>query len=153
VNPVTGAELAPPASPPLANPINGHERTIAQVDDLQYACIYERPTFKACNASTPDCECKAADSDTNPLCQAPDGTYTNIQRWSKGLPGLRELDVVRGLGKQGVAASICAEVVHDAKQPTFGYRPAVDSVLRSLRPIMQPSDTDSTGGGGSGGSP
>lgn len=142
VSPVTGAELAPPGSPPLANPINGHERTIAQADDLQYACIYERPTFKACNSSTPDCECKVTDIDTNPLCQAPDGSYTNIQRWSKGLPGLRELAVVRGLGRQGVAASVCADVVQDPQQPTFGYKPAADAVLRSLRLLVRPIDDE-----------
>lgn len=139
-NPVTGAALAPPSSPPLANPINGHERTIAGADDLQYACIFKRPTVKACNASTPDCECKESDFQTNPLCQAGDGSYTNIQRYSKGLPGTRELMLVRDLGQQGVAASICAEAVEDGQQPTFGYKPAVDAVLRSLRPLMVPAE-------------
>lgn len=149
VSPVTGAALAPPASPPFANPVNGHERTIAQADDLQYACIFKRPNVKACNDSTPDCECKSSDFDTNPLCQAPDGAYTNIQRWSKGLPGARELGVVRGLGAQGIAASICADVVQDPQQPTFGYKPAVDAVLRALRPLVEPSDDEAGAGGGS----
>jgi hypothetical protein len=148
-NPVTGVALAPPGSPPLSNPINGHERAIPQSDDLQYACIYKRPTFKACNAGTPECECKTTDLDTNPLCQAPDGSYTNIQRYSKGLPGVRELTLVRDLGRQGVAASICAEVVEDAQQPTFGYKPAVDAVLRSLRLVVEPSEVEEAPGGGS----
>jgi hypothetical protein len=146
VQPIIGAELAPPTALPLANPINGHERVISANDDLQYACIFERPTFKACNSSTPDCECKSTDLDTNPLCQAPDGTYTNIQRWSKGLPGVRELTLVRDLGKQGVAASICADVVKDAQQPTFGYKPAADALLRSLRPLVEPSPQEASPG-------
>ena len=149
VNPVTGAELAPPDAPPLANPINGHERTIPSADDLQYACIFERPTFKACNSSTPDCECKMSDLQTNPLCQAPDGSYTNIQRWSKGLPGTRELTLVRDLGAQGIAASVCASVVKEPQKVTFGYKPAMDAVLRSLRPLVQPIDEEESPGGGS----
>ncbi|MBK8253274.1 MAG: hypothetical protein IPK82_11485 [Polyangiaceae bacterium] len=144
-NPATGAALAPPGSPPLANAINGHERDIKSADDLQYACIFKRPTFKACNNSTPDCECKNADFDTNPLCQGPDGSYTNIQRYSKGLPGVRELRVVRDLGSQGVAGSVCAEVVVEATQPTFGYKPAVDAMLRELRLRMVPAPTTDEG--------
>ncbi|MFO0592972.1 MAG: hypothetical protein U0441_35855 [Polyangiaceae bacterium] len=132
-NPVTGAPLAPPESSPGTNPINGHERTIPFSDDLQYACIYPRPTYKACNAQTPDCECKAPDNVTNPMCQSPDGSYTNIQRYAKGLPGHRQLTVVRDLGQRGVAASICAAATTDETQATFAYRPAVDSLLRALR--------------------
>ena len=138
-NPVTGAALAPPSSPPGANPINGHERTIADSDDLQYACIYVRPTFKACNPQTPDCECKQPD--TNPLCQAPDGSYTNIQRYTKGLPGVRQLTVVRDLADQGVAASVCAASPTDATASTYAYRPAVDAVLRSLRTRLADDET------------
>ncbi|MEZ4297302.1 MAG: hypothetical protein R3B70_20225 [Polyangiaceae bacterium] len=143
-NPVTGAELAPPDSPQLANPINGHERAINGGDDLQYACVFRRPTFKACNNSTPDCECKTTDQQSNPLCQAPDGSYSNIQRFSKGLPGVRELTLVRDLGSQGVAASVCAEVVQDANQPTFGYKPAADALLRELRSRMIQPEPDET---------
>jgi len=139
-NPVTGEPLDPPDAPPLANPINGHERNIPLFDDLQYACIYDRPTFKACNASTPDCECKVPDFDTNPMCQGPDGSYTNIQRYSKGLPGTRQLAVLRDIGSQAIVASICAEVAQPADQPTFGYKPAVDAVLRSLRPRLDQSE-------------
>jgi hypothetical protein len=136
-NPVVGVDLMPPKSPPLANPINGHERDIKDADDLQYACIYARPTFKACNDTTPDCECKASNSDTNPLCQDPDGEYSNIQRYSKALPGVRQLRVVRDLGTQGVVGSICAAVPQDDTKTTFGYKPAIDAVLRSLRARLE----------------
>lgn len=132
-NPVTGAALQPPDAPPGANPINGHERIIPFSDDLQYACIYPRPTFKACNATTPDCECKVPDFDTNPMCQGPDGAFTNLQRYAKGLPGIRQLSVIRDLGPQGVATSICAAASTDDTQPIFAYRPAMDAVLRALR--------------------
>ena len=78
--------------------------------------------------------------DTNPLCQSPDGTYTNVQRFSKGLPGTRQISVLRDLGAQGVLASICAQTALDAEQPTFGYKPAVDAVLRALRPRLADGD-------------
>jgi hypothetical protein len=132
-SPITGEALQPPDAAPGANAINGHERIIPDSDDLQYACIYARPTFKACNATTPDCECKVPDFDTNPMCQASNGAYTNIQRFAKGLPGARQLSVIRGLGPQGVPASICAATATDDTQPIFAYRPAMDAVLRALR--------------------
>jgi hypothetical protein len=136
VHPITGEEVQPPDAPALANAINGHERDIPLADDLQYACIYPRPIFKACNETTPDCECKVSDFDTNPLCQAPDGSYTNVQRFAKSLPSVRQLLVMRDLGAQAVPASICAPDVDDPAQPTFGYRPAIDAVLRALRPRL-----------------
>lgn len=136
-NPVTGDALQPPGSPTLANPINGHERILVKTDDLQYACIYARPTFKACNEGTPDCECKSTDFDGNPLCQGPDGTYTNVQRFSKGLPGARQLAVIRDLDTQGAVGSVCAAVPIDESQGTFAYKPAVDAMLRSLRPRVE----------------
>lgn len=140
LSPVVGAELAPPDAEPFANPANSHERIIPLADDLQYACVYPRPSLKACNDTTPDCECKATDFDTNPLCQAPDGSFTNIQRLSKGLPGIRPLRVLRDLGSQGITTSICAASVTDVTQPNFGYKPAIDAVLRSLRTRLTPAE-------------
>ena len=140
VHPITGEELQPPGAPPLANSINGHERAIAAGDDLQYACIYPRPVFKACNPSTLDCECKAPALDGNPICQASDGSYTNVQRFAKGLPGVRQLLVMRDLGSQAVPASLCAPIVKDPSQPAFGYKPAVDALLRALRPRLPPPE-------------
>ena len=55
MNPPTGEALAAPSSPLLANPINGHERDIAQGDDLQFACIYPLATPVAC--VTDNCNC------------------------------------------------------------------------------------------------
>jgi hypothetical protein len=131
-NPVTGAALAPPDSPlALANEINGHERIVAGQDDLQYACIFPRPTPIDCAAA--DCECAGDNLSTNPICQGPDGTYSTLQRYARALPATRELRVLQGLGARAVVASICAPVVTGASQALFGYKPAVDAVLRSLR--------------------
>lgn len=134
VNPPTGAPLAPPASPPLANPINGHERAIPNGDDLQYACIYARPTPLPCATGT--CNCAPPDIDTNPACQAPDGTYSSLQRYARALPSTRPLQLLRALGDRATVASICAEVTSDPTTPTFAYKPAVDAILRTLRPRL-----------------
>ncbi len=132
-NPATGDPLAPPDAPRGANPINGHERDIPTRDDLQPTCIYQRPTPKDCTDEASNCACIGTNIATNPLCQAPDGTYGTIQYANRGLPGLRELEVVKGVGDRGVAASICAPETSDSGSATFAFKPAVDALLRALR--------------------
>jgi hypothetical protein len=133
VNPATGTALAPPDAARGANPINGHERTIPTRDDLQPTCIYPRPTPKDCMDAPNNCACVGTNIATNPLCQAPDGTYGTVQYANRALPGLRELEVVRGVGDRGVAASICAAETVDTASATYAYKPAVDALLRALR--------------------
>ena len=50
-----------------------------------------------------------------------------IQYKAKGYPGIRELQVLRGIGEQGIVASICPADVSD------GYRPAIEAVLDRIR--------------------
>lgn len=128
-NPAIGAALAPPGSGPMANAINGHERTIAARDDLQYACIYPRLTPISCGA--PECACTVPGDD--PTCQAPNGSYSTTQRFGRALPGVRELRLLRSLGDRGIPASVCAPSAQDPAQPTFGYKPGIDAALRALR--------------------
>ena len=128
-NPPTAAPLAPPSAGVMANPINGHERDITARDDLQYACIYPRPTPKAC--TTPTCECSAPGN--NPLCQAPDGSYSSTEGFARALPSTRPLRLLRSLGQQAAVASVCAAETTGALKPTFGYKPAIDAALRLLR--------------------
>ncbi|MCC6553796.1 MAG: hypothetical protein IT372_12350 [Polyangiaceae bacterium] len=133
-SPVLGVELAPPSAPlPTSNPINGHERILSGADDLQYACIFPRPSPKDCTVEVDDCHCADDDVGTNPICQAADGSYGPVERWARALPGTRELRVLQGLGDQAIVASICAPVVSGSSQATFAYKPAVDAILRSLR--------------------
>jgi hypothetical protein len=135
-NPPTGVPLAPPGSPFLANPINGHERVIAAADDLQYACVYAKPTPTDCAGGA--CECINPDIVDNPICQAVDGSYSSTQRFARALPGVRELRVLQGLGQQGTVGSVCAAVISGSAQPTFGYKPSVDAILHALRSRIAP---------------
>ncbi len=138
IHPLTGVPLADPSSTsPLANPINGHERTITGRDDLQYTCIYPLGVPKDCTG-LPDCECTDDDIPTNPICQAEDGSYGSTQRFARALPATRPLAVMKELGPQAVVASICADKVSSPVQPTFGYKPAVDALLRTIRRRFEP---------------
>ncbi|HZF54329.1 MAG TPA: hypothetical protein VE093_37040 [Polyangiaceae bacterium] len=138
VTPTLGKPLEPPAAAsPLANPINGHERQIAAKDDLQFACIYPHPVPKECSAGGTDCECVPGNIDTNPLCQAPDGSYGSMQRFARALPSVRELSLLASLGSQGVVASVCAAETVNTSHPAYGYKPAVDALLRELRRSLE----------------
>lgn len=145
--PTLGVPLEPPsAASALANPINGHERQIPQKDDLQYACIYPHPEPKDCaGGGSGDCECVAGNIDTNPLCQGPDGGYGTTQRYARALPSLRELELVARLGGQGVVASVCAAETVDPGHPAFAYKPAIDALLRTLRPRLEAAPEPDTG--------
>jgi hypothetical protein len=122
----------------MANPVNGHDWVNMDQDDLQYACIFPVPETRDCaqvvmETPTPGCDCKPGqEGNNNPLCQNASGQYTTVQRYAKAYPGLRELQVVKDLGANGLAASICARNLTDALQPDYGYRPAIDLLLRQL---------------------
>jgi hypothetical protein len=138
VTPTLGKPLEPPtATSPQANPINGHERQIAAKDDLQFACIYPHPAPKECSGGASDCECIPGNIDTNPLCQAPDGSYGSSQHFARALPSVRELELLARLGSQGVVASVCAAETVDPTHPAYGYKPAVDALLRELRRSLE----------------
>ncbi len=130
-SPRAGIALAPPDAPLNANAINGHEREIAEQDDLQYACIYPRQLPKTCTSGA--CECDGTSIATNPICQSNNGSYGPVQQYARALPGLRELALVRGLGDRATAGSVCAPITVGAQEPTFGYKPTIDAALRTLR--------------------
>jgi hypothetical protein len=55
---------------------------------------------------------------------------------AKGYPGLRELEVLKGLGDQAVVASICPANVTNAAASDFGYRPALSALLSRFRATL-----------------
>jgi hypothetical protein len=137
-NPITGDVLVD-ASSPVSNPINGHERTIAN-DDLQYACIFDLlpGTERDCSdASQTACDCSDVLND-DPLCMPnPSNNDTpTLQSRAKAYPSLRALSVLRGIGPQGVVASVCPASVADPASADFGYRPAVDAILERAKPKL-----------------
>jgi hypothetical protein len=129
--PRTGTSDLTGATLPGNNPINGNDYTIYDTtdpndgpDDLEYACIFPLVTSVP---NGPDCgDCTDA-SCNNPLCN---GT-TQVN--AKAYPGLRELAVLRGMGSQGIFASICPAEVNNTGSPIYGYRPAVNTIVDRLK--------------------
>jgi hypothetical protein len=130
---------------PGANAANGHEWNDVALDDLQYACIFPLGTPKNCadpsildQFPAPGCDCKTVPPGRNsPLCQASDDSYTTTQSFAKAYPGLRHLEVAKGLGNNGLVSSICARNLTDATKQDYGYGPAIDLLLGQLKSATQ----------------
>lgn len=133
-HPITGAPLAPPDAPsPQENPVNGHERNISARDDLQYVCIFPRKAPKNCASGEPSCECPPMNFQSNPLCQDSNGNYSTVQHYAKALPGTRLVNFLAQMQSRASLSSLCAFNTSDGATPSFGYKPAADAFLRTLR--------------------
>ena len=134
-NPITNDAIAPPTAPPTANPINGHEYSVPDRDDLQYACIFPLAAPKDCTAPGAQCDCQTATD--RPLCQDPvTGTpSTTTQYYAKAYPGLRELDVLKQYGANSIVASICPKI-RDLANPDYGFNPAVAAIVDRLKSAL-----------------
>jgi hypothetical protein len=133
-DPITGIATSPPGSPNGANPLNGHEWTIEKpAGDIEYACIFPLATPIDCTVTTP-CDCWVSSLDDNPLCSPNpnDNMKPTLQTSAKAYPGVKNLAIARGLGAQGIVASICAAQVDDPTRADYGYRPAVASIVERL---------------------
>jgi hypothetical protein len=138
-NPITGDAIVPETSlDPRASPINGHEQ-VSDGTDLQYACTFPLEKPEACGPDDQACDCGAAalDNRNRPLCQPPaGGTASTTQYFGKAYPGLRPLEVLKGIGESAIVASICPKVLTFG-QPGYGYEPAVDAIVDRLRFALQ----------------
>lgn len=140
-NPITNDPIIPPGGTAW-NPINGHEWDISsRNDDLQYACVFPfaQGQTKDCAANSGNCDCSDGPTTGNPLC-APfptngqaQGAATTTQYGAKGYPGTRHLQVLKGLGAQGIAASICPSNLADKSAADYGYRPAIGAIIDRLK--------------------
>ncbi len=140
-NPITGDVPLDPASPGAASPINGHEYTVTDGGDLQYACIFRLGQPKECtDAVTGGCDCKGGDSNlaTKPLCQDAGQAGTGItQYYAKGYPGLRFLSVLKDFGQNSIVASVCPKITGNPDSPGYGYNPAVRAIINRLKEKLQ----------------
>jgi hypothetical protein len=140
VHPVTGEQLAGPEAWPVVNSINGHDRTIPNIDDLQYACTFPLPDVRDCTGRRP-CDCSdpvAGFSPDNPMCQDPGtGEYSVMQRRGKAYPAQRHVRLARELGERAVLSSICARNTQEPSRSDFAYRPAVSALVGRIAPILK----------------
>jgi hypothetical protein len=141
-NPVTGDPIVPETSlDPQASPINGHEQKDIGGTDLQYACTFKLEP-EPCTDDVEACDCHgtpaAGETESElarnrPLCQPPGGGAPQAtQYFGKAYPGLRPLEVLRGIGDSAIVASICPKVLTKG-QPGYGYEPAVDTIVDVLK--------------------
>ncbi len=130
-NPVTGDQVGLTAN----NSINGHEYSIPAKNDLQYACIFDLQATKDCATET-ICDCQQPGD--NPLCETTigSGTFTQTQERAKAYPGVRELQVLKNVGTQGIVGSICPQQQVDATLANYGYRPAVKAIVDRLKQAL-----------------
>jgi hypothetical protein len=134
-NPIVTTEklVASTSQDPQANHINGHENANLGNRDLQYACTFELPKPITCDRARFDanggCDCFQEDLAYNrSLCQPQGGGAPTIsQRYGKAYPGLRELEVLKGVGGHGIVASACPKTA-DTDSDSYGYRPAMDAL-------------------------
>ncbi|WP_437599228.1 hypothetical protein [Sorangium sp. So ce590] len=144
MNPITGDAIVTPEQPGW-NGINGREYTIPpKSGDLQYACIFDLPQSKSCEGSSQSCDCRAGEvPNDNPLCQ-PEGTNsqedtaprTTTQIKAKAYPGLRELQLIRELGPQGIVGSVCPAQLDNDRGADYGYRPAIGAIIDRLKTVL-----------------
>ena len=146
-NPLTQTPIVGAASQnPLANVINGHEQSIPDFADLQYACTFPLLTTRVCQPGDAACDC-APDKSSNaaavlaansPLCQPPaGGAATTTQYYGKGYPGTRELRFAKLLGERVVPASICPKTMTDASSPDYAYTPAFGALIGRIAATLQ----------------
>jgi len=137
-NPITGETPAPVTAAAGTSPINGHEYTIPQRDDLQYACIFPLGTTRDCATATGGCDCKSVDtgSQDRPLCQAPGSTQIGTtQYYAKAYPGTRFLKVLKEYGTNSIVASVCPKITDPTRsqEAGYGYNPAVKAIIDRLK--------------------
>lgn len=137
--PLVGPTNAPRFGTAGANAGDGHEWNNVAQGDLEYACIFPLATPRDDSVNTGlGTDCYDSDpNDFNPLCQNSDGTYGTTQYFAKGYPGLRELGVLQGLGKNGIVSSICARNTTDDTAPDYGYAAAGNALLEALAPVAK----------------
>ncbi len=137
----------PTAAPADDNGINGHDWANGGEDDLMYACIFPLPASRDCavveqQRPEPGCDCgsQQAPGDNNPLCRDPAmgiNNYGTVQYAAKAYPSMRELQVLKDVGENGIVASICARNTTVATAPDYAYQPAMTAIVDRLSEALR----------------
>jgi hypothetical protein len=136
-HPLLDAPVASSGETTNVNPINGHEQTALAIRDaLQFACIYPLASPVPCtDANQESCECNADEHQRNsPLCAGGSAAKDGIQAYGKAYPSVRELQVLKGIGQNGVVASACPKqpAVAPYDDPNAGYFPAMTALAGAI---------------------
>ncbi len=122
--------------------------------DLQFACTFELPSPHDCTSAEYEnsCDCPTTPgatwllADLPPVCGGPQASNPadqvlpqTKQVRAKAYPTIRETELVKMMGTQGVLASICPKVTIDNathNDPNYGYRPAVAALVDRLKGVL-----------------
>jgi hypothetical protein len=164
--PPNGFKVAAANEPAGTDPIAGREwitNSSSPVHpggyvDREYACVFKltdqkgSPTPRHCDPASIDptmggdptladsCDCEQPTDGSYSQSQLPavcnDGTPTE-QDYAKAYPTIRELEVAKLLGVQGVISSLCPIHTTDESTATqrdelYGYRPAMNAIVDKL---------------------
>ena len=144
-NPIPGVQVAITAAGPDGdrNAINGSEASIANRDDLQYACIFDiEPDVECTPANQDGCDCNASEQAYNrPTCQYA-GSQDGVQTHAKAYPSIRQLQVLKGFGENAIVASVCPKntqaLVSPTQDPNYGYNPAMVAMVDRFKEALAP---------------
>ncbi|HSO00161.1 MAG TPA: hypothetical protein VLS89_17835 [Candidatus Nanopelagicales bacterium] len=132
-SPYMRESVLPRSGVSAGNAVNGGEWTIAENNDLQYACIFPLPPGAERDCSVPAQACDCEPGTDNPLCAVDPATGdATLQVAAKAYPSLRPLSVLEGVGEQGVTSSICPAQLDDQTSVDFGYRPAIRALIERM---------------------
>lgn len=131
------AGLAQPDSGRLTDAVHGHEFDNPHQAALQYSCVFPLPEPRDCSDSEL-CICDTLEwpngtveplSPNNPLCQAPDHSYTRWQYFAGAEPPVRLLQVAERV--DALLASACPKTLDEAlnTETAYGYTAAGAALL------------------------
>ncbi len=115
---------------PGSDEVVGREYTTEQ-DDLEYACTFALPAGQNGCKDNDQCDCTDArfTNRNSPLCAS-----SGNQVRAKAYPTIRQFRVVKGLGDQGIIASLCPKTLEgDKTSDDYGYNPAATAIVDRLK--------------------
>jgi hypothetical protein len=113
--------------------ITGASASVVQISAL---CSAGTPKDCAAMQNITDCDCTGnVTGMQNPLCQS-GATYGTVQYRAKSYPGTRHLQVLKGLGNQGIVTSICPANLVAPNAADYGYRPTVAAIVDRIRNVL-----------------
>ncbi|APR99757.1 hypothetical protein [Pajaroellobacter abortibovis] len=122
-----------------ADPIHGREWDTSSIKiigsrDLQYACTFPLTTPRDCSKpeNALSCDCPAEDSFTDPIPPLCDPVQKHLQIRAKVYPTPKMLQLAKLLGDQAAISSLCP-IDMDKSKDTYGYRPAIASLMERLK--------------------
>jgi hypothetical protein len=117
--------------------------------DRQYACIFKLAVPRDCSRTTEGnytvpangnaCDCSSTGLTPDELSPVCNPSSPNQQLYAKAYPTIRELELAKFLGPQGLVASICpADVADNASgdDPLYGYRPAIAGLVNRMQSAL-----------------